>query len=229
MLCCSLDGRGVWGKKEAYNGMVTPVTLACSPEESYYNKTLASKYGYDALKFIERLGRYSIPQKDHEDKPMRLLVNSDDSARVQIARNIAAHLTELGLPCNTLECTGQVYKDAVYVQNFDIYLGMTRLSPNMDLSEYFRPYGQMARGGLSHEAIYGMCLNALQDVGNYYNLYQKLTEDGRMIPIMFGNYNVYAHRGLLPDLNPARDNVFYYALENKTMESARVETVYTEE
>jgi len=87
----------------------------------------------------------------------------------------------------------------------------------------------MSRGGLQHEAIYGMCLNALQDVGNYYNLYQKLTEDGRMIPIMFGNYNVYAHRGLLPDLNPSRDNVFYYALEGKTMESARVETVYTEE
>ena len=46
---------------------------------------------------------------------------------------------------------------------------------------------------------------------------------------MFGNYTVYAHRGLLPDLNPSRDNVFYYALEGKTMESAKVETVYTEE
>ena len=214
--------------QEAYNGLVTPVTLPCSPNESYYNKTLASKYGYDALKFIERLGRYSIPQKDHADKPMRLLVNSEDSARVQIARSIAAHLTELGLPCNTLECTGSVYKDAVYVQNFDIYLGVTRLSANMDLSEYFRPYGEMSRGGLQHEALYGMCLNALQDVGNYYNLYQKLTEDGRMIPVMFGNYNVYAHRGLLPDLNPARDNVFYYALEGKTMETAKMETVYTE-
>ena len=214
--------------QEAYNGMVTPVTLPCSPEESYYNKTLASKYGYDALKFIERLGRYSIPQKNHEDKVMRLLVNSEDSARVQIARSIAAHLTELGLPCTTLECTGSVYKDAVYVQNFDIYLGVTRLSANMDLSEYFRPYGNMSRGGLQHEALYGMCLNALQDVGNYYNLYQKLTEDGRMIPVMFGNYNVYAHRGLLPELNPSRDNVFYYALEGKTMEGAKMDTVYTE-
>ena len=214
---------------EAYNGLVEPVTLPCAPTESYYSRTLASKYSYDALTFIERLGRYSIPQKDHEDKPMRLLVNSDDSARVQIARSIAAHLTELGLPCTTLECTGQVYKDAVYVQNFDIYLGLTRLSANMDLSEFFRPYGNMRHGGLSHEALYGMCLNALQDIGNYSNLYQKLTEDGRLIPVMFGNYKVYAHRGLLPDLNPARDNVFYYALEGKTMESARVETVYTEE
>ena len=215
--------------QDAYNGMVTPVTLPCAPTESYYNKTLAAKYEYDALKFIERLGRYSIPQKDHEDKAMRLLVNSDDSARVQIARSIAAHLTELGLPCNTLECSGSVYKDAVYVANFDIYLGVTRLSANMDLSEFFRPYGKMARGGLSHESIYGMCLNALEDEGNYYNLYQKLAEDGRMIPVMFGNYNIYAHRGLLPDLNPARDNVFYYALEGKTMESCKREIVVAEE
>ena len=215
--------------QEAYNGMVAPVTLPCSPEESYYNKTLAGKYGYDALTFIERLGRYQSPQKNHEDKVMRLLVNSEDSARLQVARSIAAHLTELGLPCTTLECTGSVYKDAVYVQNFDIYLGVTRLSANMDVSEYFRPYGKMSRGGLQHEALYGMCLNALQDVGNYYNLYQKLTEDGRLIPVLFGNYNVYAHRGLIPDLNPSRDNVFYYVLEGKTMETAKMETVYTEQ
>ncbi len=215
--------------EEAYNSLVPPVTLPCNPEESYYNKTLASKYGYDALTFVEKLSRYSIPQeKKGGDKTMRLLVNSDDSARLTVAREIADHLTELGLPCTTLECSGSTYKDAVYVSNFDIYLGMTRLSPNMDISEFFRSYGTMRFGGLAHESLYGLCLNALQDEGNYYNLYQKLCEDGRVIPVMFGNYNVYAHRGLLPDLNPARDNVFYYTLEGKTMESAKVDTVYTE-
>lgn len=227
-LTYAIDRAGL--AEDAYKGMVAPVTLPCSPEEYYYNKTLAAKYEYDALKFVERLARYSIPQKEKGGvKEMRLLVNSDDSARVSIARSIADHLTELGLPCTTLECSGSVYQDVLYAQNFDIYLGMTRLSPNMDLTEYFRPYGEMRDGGLSHEGLYGMCLNALQDSGNYYNLYQKLAEDGRMIPVMFGNYNVYAHRGLIPDLQPARDNVFYYALEGKTMDSARIETVYAAE
>ena len=63
---------------------------------------------------------------------------------------------------------------------------------------------------------------ALEDSGNYYNFYQKLAEDGRIIPMMFGYYNVYAHRGVLPDLNPARDNVFYYSM-GKTMADALIE------
>lgn len=215
--------------EEVYKGMVYPVTLPCSPAESYYNKTLAAKFEYDPLKFVSHLASYRIPQKEKGgNQEMRLLVNSNDSARVRIARSIADTLTDFGLPCTTMECTGSVYKDAVYAQNYDIYLGMTRLSANMDLTEFFRPYGVMSKGGLQHETLYSMCLNALSDYGNYYNLYQKLSEDGRLIPVLFGYYNVYAHRGLIPDLNPSRDNVFYYTL-GKTMDGCKMETEYAEE
>ena len=213
--------------QDAYNGMVDPVTLPCAPTEVFYNKTLASNYGYDPLKFIDYLSRYRIPLKDGAQKKMVLLVNSDDSARVRIARNIAEDLTELGLPTGTLECKGSNFKNVLVAGTYDIYLGMTRLSPNMDLTEFFRPYGEMSRGGLQHETLYSMCLNALENTGNYYNLYQKLVQDGRVIPVMFGHYNVYAERGLMPDLEPARDNVFYYSL-GKTMEGTLMEEVYEE-
>ena len=212
--------------ESAYNGMVDPVTLPASPSFIHYNKTLASQYGYDSLKFIGKLGGYRIPQKDGGgNKELRILVNSDDSARVRIARKLAETLTAMGLPSTTLECAGSVYKDAVYYQNFDVYLGMTRLSANMDLTEYFRPWGAMGAGGLAHETLYNMCLNALENSGNYYNLYSKLAEDGRIIPMMFGYYAVYAKRGLMPDLAPSRDNVFYYTL-GKTMDGIRIETEY---
>ena len=214
--------------EETYNGLVNTVTLPCSPTEVYYSNSLASNYEYDALKFIEKLSRYSIPKKDGVDKELRLLVNSDDSARVRIARTIAENLTELGLPCTTLEHSGSTFKNVLVAGNYDIYLGMTRLSANMDLTEFFRPYGEMGRGGLANDTLYGMCLNALENSGNYYNLYQKLAEDGRIIPVMFGYYNVYAQRGLMPDLSPARDNVFYYSL-GKTMETCQIETQYATE
>ena len=208
--------------ESAYKGLVDPVTLPCPPSESYYNKTLAAKYAYDPLKFIDKLAHYNIPQKDGADKELRLLVNSDDSARTRIAREIAETLTDLGLPCATLESGSSLYKNTIDAGNFDMYLGMTRLSPDMDLTEFFRPYGTMGRGGLSHEILYSMCLKALEDSGNYYNFYQKLAEDGRIIPLMFGYYNVYAHRGQLPDLNPSRDNVFYYSM-GKSMDDILVE------
>ena len=204
------------------------MTLPCAPTESYYSKSLAAKYEYDPLKFIQKLASYRIPQKDGQDKELRLLVNSDDSARTRIAREIASNLTDLGLPCTTLEATSSTYQNIVAAGSYDMYLGMTRLSPDMDLTEFFRPYGYMGRGGLAHEILYNMCLKALEDTGNYYNFYQKLAEDGRIIPLMFGYYNVYAHRGSLPDLNPSRDNVFYYSM-GKTMEDILIEETAEEE
>ena len=208
--------------EDAYNGMVYPVTLPCSPTEVYYSNSLATNFEYDSLKFLNKMAGYRVPVEDGEQKQMRILVNSDDSARVRIARSIAETLTDLGLPTTTLECNGFTYREAVRAQNFDVYLGMTRLSANMDMSEYFRPWGEMSYGGLSHETLYSMCLNALENSGNYYNLYKKLGEDGRIIPIMFGYYAVYAQRGLMPDLSPSRDNVFYYSL-GKTMEGIELE------
>ena len=213
--------------QDAYKGMVDTVTLPCAPTEFYYNKTLAAQYAYNPMIFIDYLSRYRIPVKDGLQKEMVLLVNAEDSARVRIARNIAEELTALGLPTKTLEAKKSHFKNVLVAGNYDIYLGMTRLSANMDLTEFFRPYGEMSRGGLQHETLYSMCLNALENNGNYYNLYQKLAQDGRIIPLMFGHYNVYAERGLMPDLQPARDNVFYYSL-GKTMEGTRIEIAYEE-
>ena len=212
--------------EEYYNGLAEPVTLPASPGSPYYNKTLAANYEYDSLRFIDAMSSYKIPKDDKNvDKELRLLVNSDDSARLRIARYIADTLTDLGLPCTTLEYSTAAFKAAYQAANYDIYLGVTRLSANADLTEFFRPWGEMGWGGLAHETIYGMCLKALENNGNYYNLYSKLADDGRIIPVVFGYYAVYARRGLLPDLAPSRDNVFYYSL-GKTMDSIQIETVY---
>lgn len=210
--------------QDVYKGMVYPVTLPSAPTEVTYSKSLAKNFQYDSLKFMTKMASYKVPTKDGVNKEMRLLVNSNDSARVRIARSIAKTLTDLGLPTRTMECNAYTYREAIKAQNFDVYLGMTRLSPTLDLTEFFRPWGEMGWGGLAHETIYSMNLNALENSGNFYNLYKKLGEDGRIIPIMFGYYAVYAQRGLMPDLNPSRDNVFYYSL-GKTMEGARMDSL----
>lgn len=224
MLTYALDRETL--AQEAYKGMVDCVTLPCDPNEIYYSKTLAEQYEYDPMKFLEKIRSYRIPQKEKGgNKEMRLLINSDDSARVTMGRMIASTLTDLGLPCRTEEYSGANYKKALNVNNFDIYLGLTRLSPTMDLTEFFRPWGEMSWGGLNNENIYKLVLQSLENSGSYSNLYKVLVEDGRIIPMMFGHYNVYAQRGLIPDLNPARDNVFYYSM-GKDMSEIQQPTVY---
>ena len=44
--------------------------------------------------------------------------------------------------------------------------------------------------------------------------------NGQLIPVLFRTYAVYAERGLADDMEPSRDNVFYYSL-GKTMEEVR--------
>ena len=86
----------------------------------------------------------------------------------------------------------------------------------MDLTSFFKPYQEMSRNGVSNANLYELCLDALENEGNFYNLHKAVAEDGRIVPILFCSYAVYAERGLLTDLQPSRDNVFYYTL-GKTM------------
>ena len=55
-------------------------------------------------------------------------------------------------------------------------------------------------------------IKELANSGNYYNLHETIMNDGRIVPVLFQVYSVHATRGLLTDMIPARDNVFYYTL-----------------
>lgn len=212
-----------------YHGHAQIATLAVSPSSPYYSKSLAAKYEYDDLKFINAISSWQVPKfKDEPDRVLRILVNCDDSARLRAARDLAETLTEFGIPAGTWEyggSTSPTYETVLRSNNWDLYLGQTRLPPNGDLSEFFRGWGNLSWGGIPHEDILSLCKESLANSGNYYNLMQMLADDGRVVPILFGTYAVYAKRGLLPGLDPSRDNVFFYKL-NKTMESIQIETKY---
>ena len=203
-----------------FGGYAQAVTLPADPSSPYYSKSLAARYSYDPTKFVEFLGRYG-----KTEDPIRLMVNSDDSVRLRIAYTIANTFTDYGLPMEVVECTTAKFQTEFYNANYDLYLGMTKLSANMDLSPFFAPYGNLSRNGISDEAIYSLCLESLANQGNYLNLHKAVADDGRIIPIAFFGYAIYATRGLLTDLNPGRDNVFAYSL-GKTMESIRIPTDY---
>ena len=89
----------------------------------------------------------------------------------------------------------------------------------MDLSPFFYVDGALSYGGVNDVAAYSLCLQALENHGNYYTLHQTVMENGLLCPILFRSYSIYATRGLLTGLTPARDNIFYYSL-GKTMEQA---------
>ncbi len=212
--------------KDNYNNRAQAATLAASPSSPLYNTALAANYAFDPLKFIDALSSWNIPKDpENPNRKMRLLVNSDDSARVRTARDIAAALTEYGLPTETLEYGGNTYSDVLKANNWDIYLGQTRLPPNMDLSEFFRLWGNLSWGGMPTDSLLEMCGDALENSGASYDLLKLVADDGRIVPILFGYHAVYAERGMFENLSPTRDNAFYYSM-GKTLAGIQIDTVY---
>ena len=200
-----------------YRGFARSASLPASPLSPYYSDVLAAKYAYDGgAAFTQAVTDASLSGTE-----IILLVNSDDSLRVRVAREIGKALTASGLKVQMQELPTSKYRQQLELRNYDLYLGQTMLSANMDLTAFFSSKGSLNYGKISDVAMYTLCTESLANHGNYYTLHKSIMDDGRLCPILFRSYAVYATRGLLTGLTPARENVFYYSL-GKTMENALI-------
>ena len=206
-----------WLVDEYYRSFAVAATLPAVPGSPYYNKGLASRYHYDPEAFQAALEKAQL-----EEVTVTILVNKADSRRTRVARAIAQALTDFGLPATTSELSGDAYTKALTKGNYDLHLGQTTLSANMDLTAFYSGTGALSFGGLSDGAILMVCQEALANSGNYYTLHQMVMDDAMLCPILFRSYAIYTERGLFDELNPAKDNIFFYDL-GKTMEGILME------
>ena len=199
-----------------YRGFARPASLPASPLAPYYNSTLAAQYAYAPEKFTQ-----AVEEAQMKDKEVTILVNSDDSLRVRVARSIAEMLKSCGLNATTKELGDKDYVYTLKARKYDLYLGQTKLSPNMDLTEFFAKNGVLSWGGIDDANVYALCLQAIENHGNYYTLHDTIMRSGMLCPVLFRSYAVFATRGLVTGLTPSRDNIFYYSL-GKSMEDALI-------
>ena len=198
-----------------YNGFGAAATLPASPKSAVYDQTLARQVGYDPEMLKNALSEASMT-----GRTVKLLVNKEDSVRLQAARKVAQMLTDCGLNVELLECNYSDYRAVLRDGSFDLYLGQTKLSPNMDLTAFFQEGGALSWGGMANAACLDMCQEALENSGNYYNLHQMVLRNSQLIPVLFRSYAVYTDRGVGTGMEPSRDNVFYYSM-GRSLEEAR--------
>ncbi len=201
--------------EEFYRGFARSATLPASPLSPFYSQSLAERYAFDGVKFAQ-----AVKDGGFEGAKVVFLVNAEDSLRLRVARRIEDMLEDCGLDVELQEKTGNSYVDALKAWNFDIYLGQTRLSPNMDLSAFFATYGELSWGGVNDLGAYALSLQALENHGNYFTLHKLVMDQGLLCPVLFRSYAIYAERGLIAQLTPSRDNIFYYSL-GKTLGDIR--------
>lgn len=216
-LTYAIDREGI--AEEYYRGFALPASLPASPRFPYYPENLAEKYSYDPLKFADAVSSSGVYNYE-----VVFLVNSDDSLRVRTARAIAQMLGECGMTVVMKEVPAEDYQQALKLKEYDLYIGQTKLSPNMDLTHFFSASGKLNYGALDDANAYTLCLSALENHGNYYTLYKTVMDEGLLCPILFRSYAIYATRGTITTLTPSRDNVFGYSI-GKTLEEIETDWV----
>lgn len=77
---------------------------------------------------------------------LRLMLNSDNSARLVAGRRIAARLAKVGIEIIIEEVDYETYLRRLNNKDFELYLGEVRLLNNMDLTELVTPGGSAAFG-----------------------------------------------------------------------------------
>lgn len=203
--------------KEAYRGFAQVACLPASPEADCYDDALAARYGYDPAAFTDALRETGLRGVSTE-----LLVCSDNPVRVTAAELIAKQLTDCGLNVEVRALSGERYLRALNNRDFDFYLGEVRLSPNFDLSCFFDSEGALTFGYMQDADQQRLCLAALENSGNYYDLFESVMDDGQLCPLLFRTYAVYATRGMMSGLLPGVDNVFHTA-NSRQLSTARVD------
>ena len=190
-----------------YQGFAHEAVLPASPYSIHYDKRLAARYSYDpdALK-------NAVAEAGLTGAEVRILLNSDDEIRLEIGQEIVKLLEEAGFAVQPLELNQKEFMVHVEWYEYDLYLGQTKLAPNMDLSEFFNKNGTMNYNNMDDLALYALSLEALANSGNYYTLHKTLAEDGRLCPILFRDYAIFTQRGLFTQVSAPRDNLFHYTI-----------------
>ena len=199
-----------------YRGFGQAAVLPASPYSVYYDQKLAARYAYDPealTKAVEAAGLVGAE--------IVILLNSDDGVRLRIGREIVQIMEDAGLVVHAMELNQDDFLMHVEWYEYDLYLGQTKLSPNMDLSEFFGKDGSMNYNNLTDPALYALSLEALANAGNYYTLHKAVVEDGRLCPILFRDYAIYTQRGLFTQVSAPRDNLFQYTI-GVTMEDVLI-------
>ena len=188
-----------------YKGFAEAAYLPCAPASPLYDQELADNYKYDRQAFLQARAKANI----HPDYVGTLLVCSADPTRVETAHRIAEALPEAGAKVEVTAVDYDTYRYRLNAGKFDLFLGEARLSPNFDLTEFFKRYGSLSVGGIQSGAMEQLCYDSLENSGNCYDLQRNVMEYGYFCPILFKSYAVMANRGVISNLQPAVDNVFH--------------------
>lgn len=97
--------------------------------------------------------------KNRRTLPMKVIVNSDNEARVSLGKEFISQLQKAGIDASLTELSFEEYSAAIQKGNYDLYIGEIRLTADMNLEkvlpagEAANAYSQYQKGEMDLQAF----------------------------------------------------------------------------
>lgn len=190
-------------------GHAEAAALPVSPSSTLYDEELAEELSYDRAA-AEELCAAADP-----GSTLTLVVNSNSSFKVSLAKEIAQELEDAGLDVDVEVLSWSKYKKALRNGDYDLYLGEVKLKGNFDLTQFIG-YG----GSLNYSDYYDADLAELSRLFNCASseerssaasdFYRELADQAPFIPVCFKTYSLLSREGYLTSQKPTQQNLFYH-------------------
>lgn len=193
-------------------------TLPFHPDSPLYDTTLAKQMDYAPEALVELLSTAPLPKQ-----PLKLLVNSENNAKVATAQYIAYQLETAGLPVTVEKLPWENFLSTLSSGSFDLYLGEVLLTADFDLSPLLSSRGSLNYSRWSDEKTNEL-LSAMRSspaelrTQEAANLSSYLSQQVPIAPICFKHGCLLTQWGRLSGLEPVPGNIFS-GLEHWTLDS----------
>ncbi len=134
-----------------FDNICTPTSIPFNPAWHILEGITVPSYEHNIIKAGELLDSagYSFSgtaEQHRENLSLRLIVNKESTAKLKIAKLIAADLKSVGISVTTQALEFSAFEQALKSGEYDLYVGEVKISPNMDLSCFFTKGGGSSYG-----------------------------------------------------------------------------------
>ena len=182
-----------------------------------YNPSMASTFLKNSG-WTDTDGNSKLEKKTEDGQTKQLkatiLVNSENTARRQIASKLKEELTAVGFDITIDQQSFSAYQDKFINGQFDIIIGGWHCSEVTDLAPFFSTAGSLNFIGYTNEEVDQLLAAARNASGEgqtllaYSSLQKKLAEELPYISIAYRNKAVFASKNVGGEIMPTEFDVF---------------------
>ena len=188
------------------SGHGTAAQFPVSPRSSLYPRDLEAAYSADAFSQALSASGYTA------GRALTLLVNTENSFKVSIARQLAESFSAAGVPMEVRALPWADYTAALTAGNFDLYYGEIKLSADWDLSALLAAGGAANYGGWADprtDQLLAAYAAASDRPAAMKSLCSYLRSQAPILPICFKSTSVLMQSGVLDGIAPTMAEPFH--------------------